>query len=472
MERLGLLRSFVPLVGKKATAFLNEVVASPASLFAEKRVALEQLKALGEIPDAAKEESLEQAIAFLETLPDRLRDADSTGAVPDEALRRFQELGGWIQGAVLRELLRRDPGQVVGFLEAVLARQADLWEEILGSLEEAPQDEAGRLLQTAYGTVDKGLQKKIRRVHHKRSVRGLPVYPLEREEAEGAIWKPPVPPEPMGLHSMPEPAGSRMVWLIRPNVRKGMLVFGGWVDDQRGLMKFFVMDPSSRDLEKYKASLLDNPEFTVVESEPGFCAWLLEAAYRKGPPLDPEEAEGYKAIRPMLKEVAPSEEPRAPVYAVFPEEAGGPAVEDPLGESAQLLNEELFQGWVMEAERIQPHLDKLEEIERSRIIVHPMQKKERMEAFYRETAQEILTDPGCRNSWKRRLEDAAWVFYKKGMEGQARRLTQMGRYLEDPEKDASRMAFFVELIRRGLEEKLQAKKTEEEQQPSLIVKPS
>jgi hypothetical protein len=294
---------------------------------------------------------------------------------------------------------------------------------------------------------------------------------LESEETEDAVWKPPVPPEPMGLHSMPEPAGSRMVWLIRPNVRKGMLVFGGWVDERRGLMKFFVMDPSTRELEKYKSSLLDNPEFTVVESEPGHCAWQLEEAYRKGVPQDPEEAEAYKAVRPLLKEVVPSEEPRAPVYAAFPDEPEEPLA-DPLGESAQLLNERLLGGWVMDEERLQPHLDKLEEIERSRIIVHPMQKKERMEAFYRETAQEILSDPACRTSWKRRLEDAAWVFHKKGLEGQARRLAQISRYLEDREKDGSRIALFVELVRRGLEERLQARKTEEEKQPSLIVKPT
>jgi hypothetical protein len=95
-----------------------------------------------------------------------------------------------------------------------------------------------------------------------------------------------------------------------------------------------------------------------------------------------------------------------------------------------------------------------------------------MDAFYRETAGEILSDATYRTSWRRRLEDAAWVFYKKGLEGQARRLVHMARYLEDPEKDGSRISFFVELVRRGLEQRLQEKKTEEKQQPSLIVKPS
>jgi hypothetical protein len=101
-----------------------------------------------------------------------------------------------------------------------------------------------------------------------------------------------------------------------------------------------------------------------------------------------------------------------------------------------------------------------------------MQKRERMDALFREMAREILSDPAYRASWRGRLEDAAWVFYKKGLERQARTLAQMSRHLEDPEKDASRVSFVVELVRRGMEGRLQEKKTAEKQMPSLIVKPT
>jgi len=471
-DRNGILRSLVPLAGHVAVPLLEDVLGSPRSRLMEKEIALERLKGWGQTPDVASEECLREAVGFVEFLSEWLGQPETTDVIPDEVLHRFQDLPPPYQGIVLREILDRFPEGVLPFLERVLAGQSDLWEEILGSLEEAPQEEAARLLQAGHEMAEKALQKKIRRVHHKRSVRGLPVYPLGREETGGAIWRPPVPPKPVGLLSMPEPGGARMVWVIRPNVRKGMLVFGGWVDDERGLMKFFVMDPSRKESEKYEASLLQNPEFTVVEGEAGFCAWLLEEAYQKGPPVDSEEAEAYKAIRPLLKEVIPPERPKAPVYAVCLDEPDAPVLEDPLGESANLLKEDLLRNWVIEAERIRPHLEQLEEIEGSRIIVHPLQKKERMDAFYREAAREILSDASCRTSWRRRLEDAAWVFYKKGLEGQARRLAHMGRYLEDPEKDGSRISFFVELVRRGLEQRLQEKKTEEQQQPSLIVKPS
>jgi len=471
-DRKGILRGLVPLVGTGAVPFLEEILASPRSGFMEKRFALEQLETLGRQTDASSVEGLRKAEDFVASLPESLGNAEETGTIPENVLRLFRGLSPLFQGVVLRELLRRPPENVFRFLECVLAGQHDLWEEILEALEEAPHEEAGRLLQAGHGMADKALRKKIRRVHHRRNVRGLPVYPLEREETGGAVWRPPVPPRPEGLLSIPDPGGARMVWVIRPNVRKGMLVFGGWVDDQRGLMKFFVMDPSRKELEKYRASLLENPDFTVVDCDAGFCASLLDEAYQKGPLVDSEEAEAFKAIRPMLKEVVPAEKPAAPVYRVFSDEPEKAVVDDPLGESATLLNETLLSAWAIEPQRIQPHVERLEEISESRIIVHPMQKKERMDALFREIAGEILSDPAYRTSWRRRLEDAAWVFHKKNFEVQARRLAHMSRYLGDPEKDASRVSFFTELVRRGMEGKLEEKKTEEKQRPSLIVKPS
>jgi hypothetical protein len=471
-DRENILRGLVPLAGNEATPFLEEVLASQRSGLAAKRLAVEQMDALGHSADPVLGEALQKAEAFAESLPEALQHVAGPDTVPEDILRRLRGLSPLFQGVVLRGLLRQPPENSFVFLERVLSEQDDLWGAVLEDLEGTPHEEAARLLQAGYRTADKALRKKIRRVHHRRSVRGLPVCPLDREAAAEAVWRPPVPATPEGLLSIPDPRGARMAWVIRPNVPKGMLVFGGWIDHQRGLMKFFVMDPSRRELEKYKQSLLTNPDFAVVECDPGFCASLLVEAYEKGAPLDPEEAEAFKAVRPMLKEVVPSDKPQAPIHAVWSDEPEVAVVGDPLGESANLLNELPLSAWAIEAATLEPHLDKLEAITQSRIIVHPMQKKERTEALFREIAGEILSDPARREDWRRRLEDTAWVFYKTDREGQARRLAQMSRYLADPEKDASHVSFFVELVRRGMEEKLEEKQTEEKQKPSLIVKPT
>jgi hypothetical protein len=136
------------------------------------------------------------------------------------------------------------------------------------------------------------------------------------------------------------------------------------------------------------------------------------------------------------------------------------------------LKEGLLAGWAIEAERMRPHLGRLEEISESRIIVHPMQKRERVDALLRDIAQAILSEPFYRTCWRRRLEDAAWVFYKRGLEGPSRRLVRICRYLEDPQNSAARISFFVELVRRGMEGQWKEKQAEERNRPSLIIKPA
>ncbi len=470
-DRKRILQGLVPAAGPGAIPFLEEVMASPGSRLAEKKIALERFEALGGQGDGAFQENLRKAEDFVASLQASLLDASTPEAVPEDVLSRFRDLPLSFRGVVLRELLRRPPQNAFRFLDRVLEGQEDLWEEILEMLGEAPQEEAGRLLQAGYGTAGKGLRKKIRRVVHKRSARDLPVFPLEQEGPGEAVWKAPAPPAPEGLIGLPDPTGGRMVWVIRPNVRKGMLVFAGWVDDQGRLREFHVIDPSRKEAEQYKESVLGNPELPVVECHAGFCASLLDEGYRTRAHLSAEGVELFKALRPLLQEVVPVERPTAPVYTVLSDTPDEASLGDSVGDSANLLKERLLLAWNFEAERMEPHLDKLEEISESRIIVQPYQKKERMDALYREIAGELLSDPAYRTSWRRRLEDAAWVFYKKGLEAQARSAAHVSRYLEDPEGNAGRIPFFVELVRRGMEGMLKEKKTEEKQAPSLIVKP-
>jgi hypothetical protein len=177
-DRKGILRGLAPMVGTEAVPFLEEILGSARSGFMEKRFALEQLETLGRHPDALWVEDLRKAEGFVASLFESLSDAEEKSTIPEDVLTRFGGLSTLFQGVVLRELLRRPPEGVFRFMECVLAGQNHLWEEILDALEEAPHEEAGRLLQAGYGTADKALQKKIRRVHHKRNVRGLPVCPL------------------------------------------------------------------------------------------------------------------------------------------------------------------------------------------------------------------------------------------------------------------------------------------------------
>jgi hypothetical protein len=238
-----------------------------------------------------------------------------------------------------------------------------------------------------------------------------------------------------------------------------------------GLIKFFLLDMSSREAEKYRESLYENKELMVVETDPGYCAWLIDDAYKKRPPQDTQEVEIYKGYRTLLREVIGAEEPVAPVCRVFPSQEGETVDGDPLGESTGLLKHPLLKNWQIDPAGLLPQVEKLQEIEESRIIVHPMQKKERIESFHQEVTREILSDPEYRNLWKRRIEDAAWVLYQQGQGSESKRMVEVSRYLADPMRDGSAIGLFVELVKKTMEDLLNRKKTEEKEKPSLIIKP-
>ena len=473
-ERGKILVWMVPVLGERAAEFFVTVLESDTSRLAEKRMALDHLRKMGASAEPALAEAVDQAWDFVvEVFPALVKEHGEEDRLGEQGWDRIRNIPANLSGAVVRELLERCPVEALTLCAYVLDQKQDFLEEVLDVFAEAPHEDAARFLRSAYQkVVDKSLKKKIKRVNHKRRGKGLPSFDLEADKEERSIWSPPVPPEPVGLFSLSDSPEFRMVWVIRPNVPKGMLVFAGWLHDGRGLIQFFVLDLSSREAEKFRDSMFENKDMTVVEADSGYCAHLLEEAYRKGAPQDPKEAELYRGYRTLLKEVLPSGTPLPPIHNVFREQEEGEVPGDPLGESANLLNHARMQAWMMEPGRVKPYVEKLMDISESKLIIHPMQKKERTEAFYREVAQELFSDSAYRTIWKARVLDMAWVMHAKGEAGLARRLFDVGRYLEDPGRDASRVAFFSQLVQRTLEGWLKQQETEEKEKPSLIVKPT
>jgi len=469
-----ILQGALHLLGDEAAPFLQEVVRSEGCSLAERKKALDVLRGMGAGHDEIPGDALDAAWTFVtEEFSVGTQATDGPDPSYADLWERYQRIPKELSGSVACQLLANDPVHAFSFLMFCLEESGELPEEVLEGMVDVQGEEAARFLQAAFQKAGrKKLQKRIKKVNHKRRAKGLPSCDFEAEDTGRAIWSPPVPPKPIGLLSMTESAEARMVWVIRHNVPKGMLVFGGLVHDGQGLVKFFLLDVSPREAEKYRDSLVNGQEPTVVETDPAYCAFLLEDAYGRGAPRDAEEAELYKGYRMFLKELSSTEEVLHPIRQAFQHQADQEVTEDPLGESAALLKHKFLLSWRMDPLRLKPHLGKLEEISESKIIVHPLQKKERIESFYRDTTREMLSDEAFRDTWRRRLEDMAWVLFKTGEDTLAKRLFRVGLYLEDAEKDFSRVAFFTQLVQMTFEGWLKEKKSEEKAAPSLIVKPS
>jgi len=477
-EREISLRVFAGLQPGEAGSLFREILASEGAPLWERTLALELLR--GVDPGAGggeHEASLTGARQCVEALLRSPGDGDGKAAV-GEVHASFYALPRALQGAVAAEVLEQDPDRAVSFLGGVLRERESLWEVVLEPLVRSPHPGSAELIRDGYRrTRDRSLQKRMKKSNHQRRVLGLAAIPLEEGGGRRSIWTPPVPTRPEGLLAVAETPEEKLVWILRRNVSVGMLVFTGWVHARLGLGKFLVMDVSRTDAKNYVGAVLQNREIKAGPADPGYCAFLLEEAYKRGAPEDAEEADAYRRVRMMVTELLPAGEapPPHPVHAVLAAEAGkgaGDGGPPSAQDVAQVLDHPLLQGFRLEDHQWKSRQDQLEEILGSRIIVHPLQKRDRIETFYRQVAAEVFADPEERRRWKTRLEDAAWAVHHGGDRDLAGRLVRVGLALETPEEDPGRNRFCMEVVRRTLDARVRQSRDEKRETPSLIVRPS
>jgi hypothetical protein len=468
------LRCACQLSPGEAGAFLRAVLASQETRLSEKKRARDLLRK--RFPEEGTEGLsgvLDAAWSFVERVFPTQESGGAEFEEPHEdGWAIFDSLPRPFQVAVARDLLEQGD-RAVPLWKRLVAERESLWEELLPLLADHPTEGAAELIRFGYQrTGEKSLRKKMKKVMHKRRAGGLPACTMEDADPGRRVWSPPVPPRAGGLLSIGETPDSRMVWVFRPNVPRGMLVFTGWLHDRQGMIQFFLTEMSRTDAEKYREAMLNSVNLTVVEAEPGYCAGLLEEAFKRGAPGEKEEEEAYKSVRPLLKEMIPHGEGAHPVQALLSPEGEAGGAGERHGESARLLDHPMLTHWRMERMALREHQAKREAIETSRIIVHPLQKRERIESLYREVTAQVFSSPEDRRRWKGRMEDTAWVLFRKGDVETARRLAGLAGLLEDPDRDAGQAPFFVALVRKTMEEWMEQNRVSAKQTPSLIVKPS
>ena len=326
-EKESALWVFSRLQPADAVPFFREVMASGETRLWEKKRVRDLLCEIDPEADVGEDTAhLDAAWFCVENTTRAGKDGDGAhGGESPEMMASFFALPRVLQGAVAVELLERDPDRAIPFLERALEEKEPLWEEVLVPLAETPHKGAAALIRNGYRrTDDKPLRKKMKKLNHKRRARGMPTFPLEGDEDRRVIWAPPTPVRPTGLLSITDSPDSRMVWVLRQNIRRGMLVFTGWLHDRQGMRNFLALELSRTEAEKYRESVLQNPDLPVVEADPGYCAYLLDEAYKRGAPVE-GAAEAYRNVRMLLKELLPpgGEVPSHPIHGVFTTVEGG-----------------------------------------------------------------------------------------------------------------------------------------------------
>jgi len=126
----------------------------------------------------------------------------------------------------------------------------------------------------------------------------------------------------------------------------------------------------------------------------------------------------------------------------------------------------------LEKEEAQKYMDLLEGASQSRLILAPHQQESRLFEIYQHAVHELF-DEKRRLLFRRRLEEMAFMLWKKGLQAEARIALSAAAGLSEESKILYPHPFLLELVKRSLmylrEEQKQEK--EREKGSGLIIPP-
>jgi hypothetical protein len=348
------------------------------------------------------------------SLPEALERA--AGALP-EAADRIRPANG-DPHALLAAL---DGAAAARLLSWLLAHEPRAAEE-LG--EEWMEEEQGRAALAALaGEDDAGLPKEGRKVLRRT---------LHRLRSRGVAIEAPAPAAPLvatlprvdeplrgAFVSNVDPRGSVLVFVIEPHPGGGARLFEIVVDGLRGIVSFDLYTATRGGVRRFMKDLATRSSVPLVEVEPAEARALIGAA-ASAQPADRPFPRGFEEWRSRLAEAAaapPGARARQALAA-----AAGAAESDSPGlrqAAAELVRKGELGPWPPAPARLREAVERVRARAESPIVMSPARRREQM-ASALDDAVAAVFDEALASVTAERFEHAAFVFWKKGREDDAR----------------------------------------------------
>lgn len=375
-------------------------------------------------------------------------------------LRRLEELGLGEEASVAD-------------LERTLATAPETGVAVASRLGEVVAEESLRALRSierdAVARGDKALRREARRSLYRLSQKGLRVddgRPASTE-APAAVF---AAPEPEGYLSPPDTAGDRLLWILKPRSGGGLYHLSAIVNEPAGLREAVLSEVSRRTIRELLSEIQQRHRVTLVPIDWRYCDWIASEGYERARARDglPESASQFPQLRLQLFSFA-AEPVAPPIDFVLPSNSSD---EGALASSDSLLEEEDFRYWTLPESELAPYLARVQEMRQSPIVLDRFQQTSRVEEIIGDALRGLFSGEAAR-SWRRRLEELAYILWETGRREPAKRAAAAGRALEGRAGGGQGIPFFETLVRRSFAVHFgrEAEKEREEKAGSVIVTP-
>ena len=269
--------------------------------------------------------------------------------------------------------------------------------------------------------------------------------------------------EKSALLSPIDAEGARLVWIVKPRVRGGVMRLWALISEREGLVGAQNTGLSRRELKSEREELERRAQVKLVDADWRVADFIACEAWRVTPESRRGQVGNFLALRAELIASPPPTELAHPVYA----ELAAEAAEEP---SVELLKEPELLEWRLPDALLKPYVDEIARAGESVIVLNPLHKQERVNAVIERAAAELLSgDNGKRV--QRRLEDIAYYIARVGRRAQAGWAAAAAARLRDG-VDVTKVPFFQAFIRTQLGTVAAAEQEKAENEPRLIMTPA
>ena len=283
------------------------------------------------------------------------------------------------------------------------------------------------ILQVHFGgTADKSCQKALKKAFHLLKTQGVEIPPdLVKPDESGVLKFTPMPAQIKGYASRIEGNGSRMVVLQLPRQGQSFNLFLALCNDVEGFKDSYAVLLSNKEAKKYLTSTKQDIPGDLIDLPAAYVFKILEETYQANPDHTSDSVATYLRVRSVLENWL-AEEPAPDIHTLLP------ALDDReqyLKHSKNLSLEEDFLSWHFNPEELSPWLQKIQDIEKSPLVLTPDQKVARIENVVDEATKELFP-PEKRRLLSRRLLEMAYYLDRTGKPHLARQAQAAGLDLE------------------------------------------
>jgi len=325
---------------------------------------------------------------------------------------------------------------------------------------------AALLVELEARAPSKALRKEIRRTLFRLEQKGVPVpKPAPPQEPVRPLGPTPVE----GYTSPVDGAGDQILWLLRPQPG-GLLQLFAVINDPAGMREVELQAVTRKVVRSMREDLRRRHEIEMTEIDAAYCDQRMSEAYAWATSRGATVRGDYLGFRAQIFREPPRPVTH-PILSVL-DPAAVRADATVLAESAELLEEKEFRTWFLSTERVQPHLDQLQMVFDSPLVLNEQQKEERAREV---VGNAVATEFGGENrgSYVRRLLDTAWIFHATRRPLAARRALATALALEHGNEGGKGIPFCETLVRMSVAThfRMTAEKKAEESKTSLIMTP-